>query len=213
MHFFALKKLKTLYIKHICINFDKFLCACMCTTFSSNVNACFMYRFITRVKRLYYPVHLFCLISAISLGCNKPQALEMDREEVAIRDALLRAAAAGNDQVVAQCLSEHASIINAGNVEGHTALHLASRYNNASVVTLLLNRGAVIDRLNNHGETALHVASDAGHAEVVTALLNRGAVTSMHQTNNDGNTAFHLAARMGENAIVTMLLDLGAPIN
>lgn len=88
----------------------------------------------------------------------------LERHMIRIGMTLVRAAEAGNRDLVASLLDQ---VVNQSAVEG--ALIRAVQAGKSEVVTLLLDRGAYV-----YEETLLH-AADAGHKEIVKILLDRGA--------------------------------------
>ncbi|HPY40125.1 MAG TPA: ankyrin repeat domain-containing protein, partial [Thiolinea sp.] len=90
--------------------------------------------------------------------------------QVSIKDSctgetLIHAATQGHQAgMLAWLLSNKKSLkldINAKNLEGDTALHLATRWKNLSLINILLKQGASRTVLNQQGNTPLHEASQA----------------------------------------------------
>ncbi|TCD60189.1 hypothetical protein EIP91_010603 [Steccherinum ochraceum] len=77
-------------------------------------------------------------------------------------------------------------ILDWANVQGKTALHLASMKGNEELVRMLCDMGADVDLADNEGNTALHYASAWGHIPIVQLLIERGCQYSVR--NNEGFT-------------------------
>ncbi len=90
---------------------------------------------------------------------------------------------AGDALPLSECL--------AGNEDGDTGLHVATKMNDMEHMSYFLDKGNLNEQTNN-GSTALHVAVTDGNAKAAKLLLNRGANICI--TTNDGDTPLHLAA-------------------
>lgn len=98
-------------------------------------------------------------------------------------------------QVVAALARAPGTQLDAPDLQGRTALHLAAARGHSGAVTELWARGATIDTCDLHGWTALHHASRAGHTEVALQLVIAGSLVSASDPH--GITAAHLAAERG----------------
>jgi ankyrin repeat protein len=65
--------------------------------------------------------------------------------------------------------------VNAKNVEGRTALHMAACTDRVNVAALLLQHGAAVNARNDRGLTPLALAAARSSAELVQLLLDAGA--------------------------------------
>ena len=74
------------------------------------------------------------------------------------------------------------------NISGHTALILATYYNNIEIVKLLLNVGADIDKQNNKGNTVLIFAAFKNNKKIIELLLDYYADEFIL---NDDNKSFY----------------------
>ncbi|KAE8548002.1 hypothetical protein EYB25_009795 [Talaromyces marneffei] len=138
----------------------------------------------------------------------------------ALEEKLLAAARDGNEEVVRDLLQKEEEIkINATDVDGRSALHLAAKSGHQKVVQELLktsNRIGIIHQLwnlkDNYGETALHLASSYDWKEVVQELLNASYGTEiindlLISKTKSGRTALHLASAGGYKEVVQELLN------
>lgn len=87
---------------------------------------------------------------------------------------LLAAASRGKDNVV-NFLLDRGAIVDLRNVEGETALLLASLNGHLDTCRTLLDRDADVSLADRDGWTALHNAASRGHREIVRLLLERRA--------------------------------------
>ena len=108
-------------------------------------------------------------------------------------------------------LSNDMSLLHLKDLEGNTALHIASREGRLDVVRYLVEQGADVNSLNAENYTTLHMAAHWGTPEVVEYLLD-------HQADRDavtmyGDTSLRRAALSGRTETVKVLLARGAPID
>nr|XP_055058001.1 transient receptor potential cation channel subfamily A member 1a isoform X2 [Misgurnus anguillicaudatus] len=101
-------------------------------------------------------------------------------------------------------------LLNEGDENGLTPLHLASRGGHVKVVELLLRKGALFHS-DYRGWSCLHHAASEGYTQTMDTLLASN-IKLLDKTDGDGNTALHLAARAGHVAAVRLLLYRGAKI-
>ncbi|XP_037390095.1 transient receptor potential cation channel subfamily A member 1b [Pygocentrus nattereri] len=101
-------------------------------------------------------------------------------------------------------------LLNEGDENGLTPLHLASRGGHAKVVELLLRKGALFQS-DYKGWSCLHYAAAEGYTQTMVILLAAN-VKLLDNTDEDGNTALHIAARQGHVAAVKLLLNRGAQL-
>ncbi|KAL7835585.1 hypothetical protein SRHO_G00279320 [Serrasalmus rhombeus] len=101
-------------------------------------------------------------------------------------------------------------LLNEGDENGLTPLHLASRGGHAKVVELLLRKGALFQS-DYKGWSCLHYAAAEGYTQTMVILLAAN-VKLLDNTDEDENTALHIAARQGHVAAVKLLLNRGAQL-
>ncbi|TSK98379.1 Transient receptor potential cation channel subfamily A member 1 [Bagarius yarrelli] len=101
-------------------------------------------------------------------------------------------------------------LLNEGDENGLTPLHLASRGGHVKVVDLLLRSGALFQS-DYKGWSCLHHAAAGEYTQTMTVLLAAN-IKLLDNTDEDGNTALHIAAREGHVAAVKLLLSQGAEI-
>ncbi|KAJ5581706.1 hypothetical protein N7535_000326 [Penicillium sp. DV-2018c] len=95
--------------------------------------------------------------------------------------------------------------IDAVELRGKTALHIATAHDRKDIVSLLLRHGAAINAASDGGWTALHYACDKGREAIVRILLSNGAQVNAQLLN--GVTSLHLAAQGGHREVVECLLE------
>lgn len=101
-------------------------------------------------------------------------------------------------------------LLNEGDEQGLTPLHLASREGHTKVVELLLRKGALF-HCDYRSWTCLHHAAYSGYTQTMEILLSTNPKL-LDKTDEDGNTALHIAAREGHMAAVKLLLNRGAEL-
>ena len=95
--------------------------------------------------------------------------------------------------------------IDAVELRGKTALHVATAHDRVDIVLLLLEHGAAVNAASDGGWTPLHNACDKGCEGIVRILLKAGAQVNAQLLN--GVTPLHLAAQGGHREVVECLLE------
>ncbi|KAJ5292018.1 hypothetical protein N7478_001269 [Penicillium angulare] len=95
--------------------------------------------------------------------------------------------------------------IDAVELRGKTALHVATAHDRTDIVQLLLLHEASVNACSDGGWTPLHNACDKGCEGIVRILLRAGAHINSQLLN--GVTALHLAAQGGHTDVVKCLLE------
>lgn len=121
----------------------------------------------------------------------------------------LRLAAADGNLLRVETFLGQGVNIQASDVRGITALHLATKHGHRNVAALLLKQGAAVNPASQDGVTPLSVAVQGGRQEMVALLLANGAQVN-EQAQIGGTTLLHVAAYRGDLEIVSLLLQHGA---
>ena len=146
--------------------------------------------------------------TATSVEKNMEWAMQQSRE------ALLKAAEAGDATVIRQLLSGgRADLLNAPDSQGFTPLMIAAGNNHLDAVTALLNADAEIDVQNNDGETALWNAAFYEWPKVVDVLLANGADKTLQgKFHGKHYTPFQFATKFGHEECATLLNPLSMSV-
>ena len=136
----------------------------------------------------------------------------------------------------------HNADLNAQNLDGETALHLAARCGLYEVAERLIKHGAQLHLSDNYGRNVLHTAVCANELNIVKLILNycsmminTVATTTVNNTTNNNlassdadekydlidsktnddlcDTSLIIACRLNLNSIVQLLVDFNATIN
>ncbi|KAI9021813.1 hypothetical protein DFJ74DRAFT_670620 [Hyaloraphidium curvatum] len=127
------------------------------------------------------------------------------------RTALIRAARAGQTEVIKLLLKDKRTVANASDPrEGFTALAAAVRNNRLEAVRALLEDDRVDDRvernyLDNRGNTALHWACQKGFTEIAK-MLAEDPGSDLSLLNEEGLTASFVAKNNGHDEIRKLVL-------
>ena len=120
------------------------------------------------------------------------------------------AAAVGDVERLRALLAEDTERATAYNVDGFTALGLASFFDHPEAVRLLLDAGAevAVPSRNAQQVQPLHSAAAARGTEICALLLDRGADVNARQ--HGGFTPLHAAGQHGDLPLARLLLNAGA---
>lgn len=142
-----------------------------------------------------------------------------------------------NDLNIITTFCTNGADLNAKNLDGETALHLASRCGLIEIVKSLLLNGADPSLFDNYGRNVLHTAVSSNEYEIVKLILNhcisfQTSSTNQNEdnlndnnfddkydlidskTNDDlGDTPLIIASRLNLNKIVKLLIDFSASVN
>ena len=113
-----------------------------------------------------------------------------------------------SDDQVSRLLPGKNTYIDAEDIFGDTALHIAAERGVESLVQLLLSAGANIQAQDQIGETALMTAIESGRETIVQRLLEAGA--DIHAHNHRGLTPLNVAVLRGNDEITELLLKWNA---
>ncbi|HYW69828.1 MAG TPA: ankyrin repeat domain-containing protein [Pyrinomonadaceae bacterium] len=106
---------------------------------------------------------------------------------------IIRAAKSANIARLRELLAEDASLIDARDKDGSTALHCAVWKGHEDVVSFLLQAGAEVNAHNENdhwGTTPLHAAAHANQSAIAQMLIDRGA--DINAMDREGRTPlFH----------------------
>uniref|UniRef100_A0A8C5WCK8 Uncharacterized protein n=1 Tax=Leptobrachium leishanense TaxID=445787 RepID=A0A8C5WCK8_9ANUR len=113
--------------------------------------------------------------------------------------------------VIADLISQGASLNAQTDSTGETALHLAARFARQDAIKCMLDAGADTNVKDRLGRTPLHTAIAADALGVFQTLL-RCRQTDIDARMNDGSTPLILASRLPVQTMVEELVSCGADI-
>ncbi|HWG90693.1 MAG TPA: ankyrin repeat domain-containing protein [Candidatus Thermoplasmatota archaeon] len=140
-----------------------------------------------------------------------PEAVTLLQQRGAKPD-IFEAAALDHAELVRGYLAENASLANALNADGGTALHLAAHYGQQEAAQVLLAAGANPNLRQRSpfgpGNTPLHAAAAGMQVKMFPLLKRAGA--DVNATDDGGHTPLMIAAANGSVEAVQWLLPNGA---
>ena len=126
--------------------------------------------------------------------------------------ALINAAIAEDFGAVKEALA--LEDVNASNIDGWTALHIASRNRNVEIVHLLLSHPTIdVNVMNRWKCTPLMIAAGSGNLDIVDQLLKHPRIQVDVRAEYYGRTALIEAALKGHLPVVKTLVTHGANVN
>jgi uncharacterized protein len=156
--------------------------------------------------------NVLLIIGVVATVAAGASAQEERRQGVpADRDLRLVQAARAAEQAQAIALLAAGADANGRSADGTTALHWATRNNDAMLVDRLLRAGAAPHPENRYGVTPIALACESGSAAIVERLLKAGV--SANATGPYGETALHTCAHAGNTAAVRVLIAAGASLD
>jgi len=131
--------------------------------------------------------------------------------------ALTLATDVQNIVVVKQLFGVNGIKVDASNLNGDTALHIAASRDSIEIVSILLEHGASIYARNKSGQNPIHVACANGNTTLLRVLLEKHSIEItriVRERDLLGNTPLLLAKTAPVNAhiLVEYLLSLNADI-
>uniref|UniRef100_A0ACD5GNG4 Ankyrin repeat domain-containing protein n=1 Tax=Desertifilum tharense IPPAS B-1220 TaxID=1781255 RepID=A0ACD5GNG4_9CYAN len=125
-----------------------------------------------------------------------------------IRPPLVKAAAVNHLVQIQAAISNQVNL-NVRDINGATALMVASEAGNFEIVKVLVQAGADINAEDVNGQTALMLAIDGtgfnGHPEIANVLIQAGV--DVNAKNIKGWTALMSAASVGDSSTLTHLIQ------
>ena len=131
-------------------------------------------------RRITTKSALFILVSLIGTTATVNSAMAQaeffsNKENLSFGVTSLMSAVVDNDVDGVRFFLKSSDSINQKNMGGATALHIASRTQNAEIARILLENGADVNLVDAEGWTPLMRASLSKSAEIVSLLLLKGA--------------------------------------
>jgi ankyrin repeat protein len=124
---------------------------------------------------------------------------------------LIAAVAANVDVEVIQRILDKNALINARNLEGDNALHIAVRQNEAAVGTLLITRGADVFAQNVKGESPVYLTLYSPHSQngILEWMLTPIVLAAKDGL---GNTILHYATQWKLDSAIAVIAAKGASL-
>ncbi len=129
----------------------------------------------------------------------------------AVKAAVFRAAAAGDEAALKKILDRYPAASRVTDSNHETPLHVCVRSAHAAAARLLIAAGAPIEARDKRGRTPLHLAAFSGLVSVAAELLARGARPDPRD--KGGHTPLHIAAAQGRVGVAALLLRAGASLS
>jgi len=97
----------------------------------------------------------------------------------------------GNEEKVAEFMSDDLALVNKPDEEGMHPIHWAADRGHLGVLNFLIKSGADVNSRDQYGQTALHYVVSCDHVDAVDYLLSVGAQPNI--ADNDGVTPKEIA--------------------
>jgi len=120
-------------------------------------------------------------------------------------------AVARGDLAAVRTLLARGADVNAAQVDGATALHVAVDADRLDLADALLRAGAHASRADRYGVTPIYLASVNGNTTMIRRLLDAGA--DPNSVDPTGETALMTAARTGVADALRLLIERGARVD
>lgn len=117
----------------------------------------------------------------------------------------------GKVELVQKMLTLGTTSVNAANIAGETALHLAADCGDLEMLKVLLEHGADVEVLDTAQRSPLFRAVLGGHLRLVQKLREVGSKTDVLDAS--GESLVHAAVRIHSAEILKYLLSLGVDVN
>jgi ankyrin repeat protein len=124
----------------------------------------------------------------------------------AMESLLLKAAAEGNTEVIANILDLHQHLVHCRDTDDDTPLHLAVNNHHFDAVKKLLQYGAPVDATGCSCRTPLHCAVIKNLFDCTKILLEYQS--SIGEEDSLNETVFHKAATNGSEVMIALLLSV-----
>ena len=130
-----------------------------------------------------------------------------------------------NEVDVVETFASSGADLNAQNLDGETALHLAVRFGLIDICERLLRHGADLSSYDNYGRNVLHTACGSNQYEICKLLLDHCSRQLSQQMDdkfdlvdsksNDelGDTPLIIASRLNFNRLIQLLIEFNVSVN
>src|SRR6516164_8908244 len=153
-----------------------------------------------------------CALSRLRYAALSAAVLLMSAATLSAASSELADAAMNGNKAAVRSLLLKKADVNAAQVDGTTALHLAVRADDLETADLLIKAGANASAVNREGVMPLQLAAINGNATMLEKLVKAGADPNA-PLSKFKDTALMLAARTGKVDAMKVLIDHGAQVN